>query len=62
MGSPGCGNGPGFKSPERGKDGRAFVIALRFDAQGKISEYWQMEQPFMAEWACAGRWHANSLF
>jgi len=62
MGSPGCGNGPGFKSPERGKDGRAFVIALRFDAQGKISEYWQIEQPFMAEWACAGRWHANSLF
>jgi predicted SnoaL-like aldol condensation-catalyzing enzyme len=62
MGSPGCGDGPGFKSPERGKDGRAFVIALRFDAQGKISEYWQMEQPFMAEWACAGRWHANSLF
>jgi predicted SnoaL-like aldol condensation-catalyzing enzyme len=62
MGSPGCGNGPGFNSPERGKDGRAFVIALRFDARGKISEYWQIEQPFMAEWACAGRWHANSLF
>lgn len=62
MGSPGCGDGPGFKSPERGKDGRAFVIALRFDTQGKISEYWQIEQPFSAEWACAGRWHANSLF
>jgi predicted SnoaL-like aldol condensation-catalyzing enzyme len=59
---PGCGEGAGYASPERGKPGRAAVIALRFNESGKITEYWQVEQPFNAFWACAGRWHANSLF
>lgn len=60
-GSPGCGES-GFASPERGKPGRAAAIALRFDESGKITEYWQVEQPFNAYWACAGKWHGNSLF
>jgi len=59
---PGCGEGAGVASPERGKPGRAAVIALRFNESGKITEYWQVEQPFNAYWACAGRWNANSLF
>ena len=62
MSSPGCGDDPGFPSPERGKQGRAAAIAMRFDAAGKITELWQVEQPYDAWWACAGRWHANSLF
>lgn len=60
-GSPGCGVS-GFASPERDKPGRAAAIALRFDESGKITEYWQVEQPFNAYWACAGRWHGDSLF